>query len=348
MRIGAGGAKNGMSESRPPPKRILLCRTDRLGDVILSLPCATLLKRMFPDGRICFLARSYPAPIIQMHAEVDDVIEYHADENLVELERVLRDHRFDAAIALYPERRVAQLLKRASIPIRAGIAYRWHSRLFTYRHREHRKDNLRHEAEYNLNLAYATFAAQGNWENVLPPEALFPLPLEVPQRIEAGMTRLRDELGQGSRRLIVLHPGGGGSAHRWPARHYADLAKALSRTEDVALVISGVSSERDLCKRIHEAAGERCANLCGELNLQELAALFHHSDLLITNSTGPLHLGRAMGAKVIGLYPSIHAMSPRRWGPYGMLENALTAPQGKGMEAIGADQVLQKALEILG
>ncbi len=337
-----------MSQSRPLPKRILLCRTDRLGDVILSLPCVTLLKRMFPDSRICFLARSYPATIIQMHADVDDVIEYHADENAVELERVLRDHRFDAAIALYPERRVAQLLKRASVPIRAGIAYRWHSRLFTYRHREHRKDNLRHEAEYNLNLVYATFASEGNWENVLPPEALFPLPLEIPQKIESRITRLRDDLCQGGRRLVVLHPGGGGSAHRWPAQNYAELAKALSRLEDVALVISGISSERDLCKRIHEAGAERCINLCGDLNLQELAALFHHSDLLITNSTGPLHLGRAVGAQVIGLFPSLHAMSPRRWGPYGMLENALTAPKGKGMGAISVPDVLQKATEILG
>jgi len=337
-----------MSESSPPPKRILLCRTDRLGDVILSLPCATLLKRMLPESRICFLARSYPASIIQMHADVDDVIEYHPDENAVELERVLRDHRFDAAIALLPERRVAQLLKRAAIPIRAGIAYRWHSRLFTYRHREHRKDNLRHEAEYNLNLVFATFAAEGNWENLLPPESLFPLPLEIPQKTGARITKLRDELCQGGRRLVVLHPGGGGSAHRWPAQNYADLAKALSRLEDVALVISGISSERDLCKRIHEAGGERCANLCGDLNLQELAALLRHSDLLITNSTGPLHLGRAVGAKVIGLYPSIHAMSPRRWGPYGMLGNALTAPAGQGIEAINVAHVLQKALEILG
>jgi ADP-heptose:LPS heptosyltransferase len=337
-----------MSEAPAPPKRILLCRTDRLGDVILSLPCATLLKRMFPDSRICFWARSYPAPIIQMHADVDDIIEYQADENPAELERTLREHRFDAAIALYPERRVARLLKRAAIPIRAGIAYRWHSRLFTYRHREHRKDNLRHETEYNLNLTHAAFGVIGNWENLLPPETLFPLPLDIPQRIEARMARLRDELCQGDRRLIVLHPGGGGSAYRWPLQNYADLARVLSQQEKVALIISGVASERDLCRRVFEAAGEKCANLCGELGLQELAALLRFSDLLITNSTGPLHLGRAVGAKVIGLYPSIHAMSPRRWGPYGMPENALTAPKGQGIGAIGVDQVLQRAREILG
>lgn len=336
-----------MSETGAAPRRILLCRTDRLGDVILSLPCATLLKRMFPDSRICFLAQPYPVPVIQMHADVDDVIEYEPRESSPELERILRDRQFDAAVAIYPERQVAHLLKDAGIPLRAGIAYRWHSRLFTYRHREHRKHNLRHEAEYNLNLTYAAFSPQGNWENLLPPETLFPLPLELPQKIEARMAKLRDELCQGHRKLLVLHPGGGGSAHRWPAQNYEDLAKALSRRENLALLISGISSERELCRKVHEAAGEKSANLCGEINLQELAALLRHSDLLITNSTGPLHLARAVGARVIGLYPSIPAMSPRRWGPYGMLENALTAPADEGMEAIRVDRVLQKAHEIL-
>ena len=336
-----------MSETDARPKRILLCRTDRLGDVILSLPCATLLKRMFPDSRICFLARAYPVPIIQMHADVDDVIEYEPQENSPEMERILRDRQFDAAVALYPERQVAHLLKNADIPLRAGIAYRWHSRLFTYRHREHRKHNLQHEAEYNLNLAFAAFSTEGNWENLLPPETLFPLPLELPQKIEARMANLRAELCQSNQRLVILHPGGGGSAHRWPAQNYADLAKALCQRENLALMISGISSERELCRQIHEAAGGKSANLCAELNLQELASLLHHGDLLITNSTGPLHLARAVGTRVIGLYPSIHAMSPRRWGPYGMLDKALTAPADRGMEAIPVARVLQKIREIL-
>ena len=336
-----------MSDTGARPKRILLCRTDRLGDVILSLPCATLLKRMFPDSRICFLTRAYPVPIIQMHADVDDVIEYEPQANSLELERILRDRQFDAAIALYPERQVVHLIKNADISVRAGIAYRWHSRLFTYRHREHRKHNLRHEAEYNLNLVYAAFSPEGNWENLLPPETLFPLPLELPQKIEARMTKLRNELCQGDLKLVVLHPGGGGSAHRWPPQNYTDLAKALSQKENLALVISGISGERELCRQVQETAGENSANLCSEINLQELAALLRHSDLLITNSTGPLHLARAVGTSVIGLYPSIHAMSPRRWGPYGMLENALTAPADQGMEAIPVDRVLQKAHEIL-
>ena len=336
-----------MIETGAHPKRILLCRTDRLGDVILSLPCATLLKRMFPDSRICYLARAYPVPIIQMHAHVDDVIEYEPRERSSELEQILRDRQFDAAVALYPARPIARLLKDAGIPLRAGIAYRWHSRLFTYRHREHRKHNLRHEAEYNLNLTYAAFSPEGNWENLLPPEELFPLPLELPPKIDARVAKLRDELCQGHRKLIVLHPGGGGSAHRWPSQNYEDLAKALGQRENLALVIGGISSERELCRQVHEAAGVKSSNLCGEINLQELAALLHHSDLLITNSTGPLHLARAMGTKVIGFYPSIHAMSPRRWGPYGMLENALTAPAGQGMEAIPVARVLQKAREIL-
>jgi ADP-heptose:LPS heptosyltransferase len=57
-------------------------------------------------------------------------------------------------------------------------------------------------------------------------------------------------------------------------------------------------------------------NVAGKLSLRGLAALLQMSSLMIANSTGPLHVGVAVGTPVIGLYPQIPVMGPRRWGPY--------------------------------
>jgi len=197
-----------LSETGPRPKRILLCRTDRLGDVILSLPCATLLKRMFPDSRICFLARAYPVPSYRC-------MPMSTTSSNTSLERTPPNWSASCGIGkstprwrYFPSGRWL-IAKDCGVPLRAGIAYRWHSRLFTYRHREHRKHNLRHEAEYNLNLTFAAFSTEGNWENLLPPEALFPLPLELLRKSRQEWPMFgrnsahRPEIGR-------LHPGGGG------------------------------------------------------------------------------------------------------------------------------------------
>jgi ADP-heptose:LPS heptosyltransferase len=329
-----------------PPRRVLLCRTDHLGDVILALPCAELLKRMFPEVRLSFLAQPYTAPAAIMFKDIDEVIEVEPDDDGRAIARQLADRRFDAAVALYAEKRVAWALKAAAIPIRAGIAYRWYSHHFTYRHREHRKHNLRHEAEYNLNLTFNTFSQHGQWENLLPTENLFPLSLDIPARSFSRVRQLIGNLGD-QRRVVVLHPGGSGSAHRWPVSGFVALAKALSAGENTALIVTGIAPERDICREVAAAAGEFSMNLCAELDLFDLAALLKTCQLLITNSTGPLHLGRAVGTNVLGLFPSEHEMSPRRWGPYGMLENAITPPAGQGMESIRAEDVMGRAMQIL-
>jgi len=329
------------------PKRILLCRTDRLGDVVLALPCALLLKKMFPDCRLSFLVQPYTAPAVHMLPAVDDVIEMGFNENSAAIAATLRTHQFDAAVALYPEYRVARALKEAGIPVRAGIFYRWYSLLFTHRHREHRKHNLKHEAEYNLSLTYATFAQEGRWEDWLAPGDIFPLPLEIPAKADQRIADILGRFKGAHRRIVVLHPGGSGSAHRWPIERFCELVRRFKEISDSGIIITGNAGESFLCQAVAQAAGGAGISLCGQISLPELAAMLRHCQLLITNSTGPLHLGRAVGAKVLGLFPSVQAMSPKRWGPYGLPQNALTASAGKSMESIAVASVLKRASELL-
>jgi ADP-heptose:LPS heptosyltransferase len=68
-------------------------------------------------------------------------------------------------------------------------------------------------------------------------------------------------------------------------------------------------------------------DLCGELDLEHLAALLSLAALVVANSTGPLHLADALGTKVIGLFSPYRSAAPYRWGPYGQPENVFV-PDG--------------------
>jgi ADP-heptose:LPS heptosyltransferase len=51
------------------------------------------------------------------------------------------------------------------------------------------------------------------------------------------------------------------------------------------------------------------------LNLKIFAAFIQTAKLFVANSTGPLHMAAAVGTPVIGFYPPVRVMSPKRWGP---------------------------------
>ena len=57
------------------PKRLIISRTDSIGDVILTLPVAGELKRMFPDIHILFLGSSYTRPIVECCPHVDEFVD---------------------------------------------------------------------------------------------------------------------------------------------------------------------------------------------------------------------------------------------------------------------------------
>ncbi|MCX6639892.1 MAG: glycosyltransferase family 9 protein [bacterium] len=327
------------------PRRILICRTDRLGDVVLALPCATLLKTLWPKCSVSFLVQSYTAPVVKMFPTVDEVIEVEKNAKVRQISRLVKIGRFDVAVALYPVLNVAAALFAAQVPVRSGIAYRWYSPLFNHRHREHRKLNLKHEAEYNLSLTYSTFQKRGEWEEVLPANLIFPVNFDLPETARRTIYHLLRDVG--SRIVLVIHPGGGGSAYRWPKEFYCDLVRKVIDLNNVSVFITGVKGEEDLCHALTEAAGPLGNNLCGRLDLPELTALLNSCSLLLTNSTGPLHLARALGTPVLGLFPSTPAMTPARWGPYGLPNQVITPSPGLGMESISVDAVYQKAIELL-
>ncbi|TKJ41747.1 hypothetical protein CEE37_04035 [candidate division LCP-89 bacterium B3_LCP] len=331
-----------------PPQKILICRTDRLGDVILALPCATLIKRLFPNCRVSFLVQSYTLPIVRIFPQVDQILGFDRRVSTRQFAEVVRKEEFDAAIVLFPEYKLVKGLKIAGIRHRAGIAYRWYSHLFTHRHREHRKHNLKHEVEYNLSLTYSSFQKHDRWEDVLDPETVFPIQFIIHQQESREITTTLKAAREVQRKVIALHPGGSGSAHRWPGASYRELAASLAHKTDSLIVLTGNEEEIELCHWIALSAEGNVLNLSGQLTLEGLAAVYNNCDLLVTNSTGPLHLARAIGTPVIGLFPSDKAMTPVRWGPYRQQGSVIKAPECVSMNDITVDMVFDKVIERAG
>jgi len=302
-------------------QKILLVRTDRLGDIILSTPVATALKKNFANVHVTFLARHYTAEILRCQPHVDEIIEIDGAEiggKIRRLVQALRRRNFDLAIFLYPRPQLAWAVWLSGIPQRIGTGYRWFSFLFNQRVFEHRKTAARHEAEYNLRLL------QPLGISTTDVEFHFALAKIERERVEAKL----NALGVGAN-PVILHAGSGGSSRDWPPEYFARLADLVQREFGAQIILSGASNETELIDHIHRQTTTKPLSLCGRLTITEMAVLCQRAAVFVSNSTGPLHLAVMVGTPIVAFYPPIQACRPERWGPYGRLSDVLMSQQNE-------------------
>lgn len=304
------------------PRKILIFRTDRLGDLILSLPVVEALKAALPEAEIDLLTAPFTAPLARMQRHVSDVIPdtFQGFQGFRDLIRLLKAQPYGAAIHLYPRPTFALASFLARIPVRLGTAYRYYSPLFHPRVPLHRKDMVAHELDLNLKLVEALG---------IPRPDKVTAGLSVPEAADHEVRQLlaREGIGGSRGRFVVLHPGSGGSSLDWPGEHYAVLGARVVAL-GFPVVLTGADWDCRTVDRVHAWTGRQAVNLCGRLDLGQLAALLARASLVVSNSTGPLHLAEALGTRVIGLYSPFFYSSPRRWGPYSQPENVLV-PEGR-------------------
>jgi heptosyltransferase-3 len=288
---------------------VLVVRTDRIGDVVLSLPMITCLRSRFPRARISMLLREYTRELAEGYPGIDGILNYDRQGKPRAFFRFLselRRQRFDLVVLAHPTFRLGLLIFLAGIPVRVGSGYRWYSFFFNKRVLEHRRTAEKHEAEYNLSLLQAVGC----------PSMAVPAATLVPSRTaESAAKKVREELGlTGSEPVAVLHPGSGGSARDWSPQNFGALAKLL-RAEGIRVVVTGILQEESLVRAVVEGSEQAAIPLVGRLSLMELAAFLRFADLFVSNSTGPLHIAAAGGIPVIAFYPPIRECGPTRWGP---------------------------------
>lgn len=293
-------------------KNILIVRTDRIGDVVLSLPLAGLIKKQYPDCKVSFLLRDYTKELTDGHPHIDEVLIIKEKNGKIPISsniNQLKKKSFDSCIVVYPTLITALIVFLSGIKIRVGSGYRWYSFLFNRRVYEHRKYAEKHELEFNISL----LKIFGINESVTPNNVKFDIKIN-PTTLE-GIKKALSNLGVDlAKKIIIVHPGSGGSSIDLPIEKFSKIVDSLNSVEVATVIVTGSENEKKICDLISEDSN--VVNLAGKLNLSELTALISCCSVFISNSTGPIHIAAALDIFIIGFYPKILACSPNRWGPY--------------------------------
>jgi heptosyltransferase III len=294
------------------PENVLIVRTDRIGDVVLTLPMAKVLKEKYPSCKISFLLREYTAPLAENNRYVDDVISSNKKNGiffLFENYKTLKNKKYDVCFIVSPSFSIALLFLLLGIKTRVGTGYRWYSFLFNKKVYVHRKYGEKNELEYNLDL----LKQWGIKDTVEKSPSSFGIQPDS-DALQKVKEVLRSEGINLTRPLIIAHPGSGGSAIDLPVDKFRELIALVAKELNADVILTGSKGEIELCASVVGTSDAK--NFAGKFELKELIALISLCGLFIANSTGPLHIAAALGKHVIGFYPKILAASQNRWGPY--------------------------------
>jgi heptosyltransferase-2 len=283
------------------PGALLVRAVNWLGDAVLTTPALRAVREACPQARITVAAKPLVAELFRHHPDIDEIVVYDKDgahggaAGMLRKARELRRGRYDAALLLQNAIDAALLAFLAGIPERMGYATDGR-RLLLSRPVPVTEEILSlHHAEYYLRLLQELGVPRPHSPRLL---------LRVTEGELADMRSRLAALGvPEGKRILGINPGATyGSAKRWFPDRFAEAADTLSEESDAAVVLMGSVPEMPLSSEIEVAMRRKPVNLAGRTTVRELMALLASCSFLVTNDSGPMHIGAAFGVPLVAIF----------------------------------------------
>ena len=277
--------------------RTLVVAPSWVGDAVLSHPLLTRLKEADPDGMIDVLGPPWALPVYRRMPEVAHVHALpfgHGDLRLGERRHFARTlPKYERAVVLPNSFKSALIPWHAGIPVRTG----WRGEM-----RFGLLNDVRVLEESELPLIVERYAALGQPKD----EALRrPLPNPKLRVDEAARQATLAKLGLATTRPVAVFAPGAeyGPAKRWPARHFAHLARDLS-SRGYQVWLLGSKKDEPVTAEIQALSGGLCRDFAGKTSLDEAIDLMSFATRVVTNDSGLMHVAAALDRPTAAIFGS--------------------------------------------
>ena len=327
-----------------------------MGDILHSLPAVTALRQAHPEwvigwaiepqwrGLFCAIGSEPGTPGMPLVDRLHLVpakqwawqpLSPATWKDMLRVRREVREMRYDVAVEMQGAVRAAMVARWARTGRIVGEAEprEWAAK---WMFNERVATQGVHVIEQSVEVANA----------IAGDKLAIPLPL-LPR--DAAADARAAELPQP---LVLLSPGAGWGAKRWPPERYGNVACRLAQAGFHVVVNSG-PAEEPLAREIAETS--RGAAKVLPLDMAGLIAVTRRAALAIAGDTGPLHLACALGIPVVGIFGPT---DPARNGPFHCRSRVLRHPESvrdhtrrsepeAGLLTITADDVTRAVLDLL-
>jgi ADP-heptose:LPS heptosyltransferase len=297
------------------PSRILCCRLERIGDLLMTVPALADLRSSFPSASIDLVVGSWNRDLAQA---IDGIARVETLDaawlsrgagglsplQLAARATAWRTRRYDLAINFEPDIRSNLAIARTGALFRAGFASGGGAPLLDLALdmdvTAHTVYNARVLVEAIAGARYAPVSSAR---------------LRLPEVNRADAAARLAPLAAGRARLVGIHVSGGRAIKQWPPERFRDVAQHLVRERSAALVLTGTPDDRAMIDLVRGALPQdRVFDASDGVDLLTVAAMLERLDLFVTGDTGPMHLAHAVGTPIVAVFgPS----DPRRYAPLG-------------------------------
>lgn len=291
--------------------RILAVRFARLGDLILLLPALARLRQAVPESNITLMTGHRFAPVAELCPYIDrvwavdrlrmrDGSKVQAIQSIIRLVRDVRSARFDIAVDFHSFRETNLLCWASGATVRLGMKRSDRAFLpFCFNREPVLEDKSIHVSEMFMRVAAAV---PGGGATTPKTGSLLIPPAEVDAQI-------RSLLPQGN--FLTLFVGARAADHVWHPERYAALADRLVEETGMPVVLLDGPELLNGRSTISRVRNESQIGLVATPKMAELVAAIRCSQLLVSNDTGPMHLGPVLGVPTLGLFSVSHPVHYR-------------------------------------
>ena len=284
--------------------RILISRLRFMGDVILTTPLLHIVRNLYPQAHITYLAETPYHTLLQNHPDVDRLLTFRRSSQLDQIKILftLLNEPFDLAIDLFGNPRSGLQCFLSGASIRIGGDFKIRRRFYTHRI----QDDGQRKTAIDFHLQY------------LQPLGPISQPAVAPYIVVTEMERkwaaafLEEQGRNRKKKLVGIHPGATWPAKMWLADRFAATASQLTADPNIQLLFTSGPGEIDRVQSIRSTVNTPTL-LASDLSLRQLAAVLQQVDVFVSNDCGPLHLAPAVNTRVVGIFgPG----EPDIWFPY--------------------------------
>ena len=335
-------------------KKIIIRMPNWIGDLVMAAPLLYDLRKAYPEAEITAMCRAPLGDLLTQDPSIDEVYSFSkpqndflrrsSQRNIVEK---LRIGKYDLGILLTNSLSSAWLFWQGNILKRLGRSRGLFRRFLLTDPVPEAGKQTQHQVDYYK----ALLAPLG-----IKPSGTLPRLYVSDEERNAARQLLVQRGHQSGKPLIGINPGAAyGSAKCWPPERFRALAQRLLEEDpEATLLFFGDASSKPLLQAICEGLPSRVIELAGSTDLRELMCLIRECDVLITNDSGPMHIGAAFNVPLIALFGST---DDRITGPYGQPEAVINKRAGcspcfkrvcpidfRCMKQIEVDEVVEQAL----
>ncbi len=289
--------------------RILIKLPNWIGDAVMASPLVRAVRTHWPRAQLAALCRPGLRAAAGRIPGFNEVLD-EGDGGVLELARALRPGDWDIAFTLSSTLRAPAAFAAAGIPVRIGFSGGGRGAFLTA---------SIPPLPRSVHLT-SHYLALGALVGVVRPDRPR-LAWTVRRADDLEARRFLKLFAEPGDRLVAMCPGAAfGPAKRWFAPRWAALGDRLALGRGWRAVIVGGEAERPLGRRIAGLMARRPVDATGMLSLGGTAALLRRCRAFVSNDSGLMHIGAAVGVRTVGIFGSTN---PRWTGPLGAGHEAL-------------------------